>query len=186
MIIIITITTSRVLLRKFIGERILSLLEQQYSIQSPSSNIRRSLESAGSNKREVNLLYAKNIGLLAAGLVSILGVFKSTGLIADFKFDVDDLVDEEYSFSSFEDVRIYLHNPLFSAQVATKLLFTNLVYIYLYLLIRIRKGMCHYCYYYYFYSFFLLSTLQLLMATVTALAAATITTTTYYYHHHYN
>ena len=184
MIIIISITTSRVLLRKFIGERILSLLEQQYSIQSPSSNIRRSLESAGSNKREVNLLYAKNIGLLAAGLVSILGVFKSTGLIADFKFDVDDLVDEEYAFSSFEDVRIYLHNPLFSAQVATKLLFTNLVYIYLYLLIRIRKGVCHYCYYYYFYSFFLLSPLQLLMATVTALAAATITTTTY--HHHYN
>jgi hypothetical protein len=170
MIIIISITTSRVLLRKFIGERILSLLEQQYSIQSPSSNIRRSLESAGSNKREVNLLYAKNIGLLAAGLVSILGVFKSTGLIADFKFDVDDLVDEEYAFSSFEDVRIYLYNPLFSAQVATKLLFTN----------------CHYCYYYYFYSFFLLSPLQLLRATVTALAAATITTTTYYYHHHYN
>ena len=79
----------------------LSLLEQQYAIPS-----RRSLTSTGTNKREINRLYAKNIGQLAAGLVNILDIFKSTGLIADYKFDVDDLVDEEYAFSSFEDVRI--------------------------------------------------------------------------------
>eukprot|EP01036_Dinobryon_divergens_P031314 gene31314-40687_t len=92
----------RVLLRKTIGERMLSLLEQQYA--TPSSHIiRRILTSTGTSKREINRLYAKNIGQLAAGLVNILDVFKSTGLIADNKFDVDDLVDEEYAFSSFED-----------------------------------------------------------------------------------
>ena len=100
-------------MRKTIGERILSLLEQQYS---SSSIIRGSLISAGTNnKRDTNRRYAKYIGQLATGLVNILDVFKSTGLIADYKFDVDDLVDEEYAFSSFEDVSINSNCCMFSS-----------------------------------------------------------------------
>ena len=89
----------RVRLRYIVGQRILSLLQRDFKVLylSPS-------QQPSDPDQLVNRKYANGLRKLAEGITTVLNVFKSTGIIDNYKFDVDDFVDEEYAYSSFEEV----------------------------------------------------------------------------------
>jgi len=92
----------RVDLRNAIGGGVLELVQKKYSGIADRDTLPTVASTALSEPKTANSM-AKRMKLLGKGLQEILEVFKQKGIIADYELDVDDVADEEFARSSFQE-----------------------------------------------------------------------------------
>eukprot|EP01038_Epipyxis_sp_PR26KG_P015707 gene15707-21261_t len=95
----------RVTLRQNIGENILELLFNDYSLEQPTQLIIRSSIDNKISANELKIL-ADNISVLAIGIEKILNIFKSKGILLNYIYDPTEISDSIYAYQSFSYVRL--------------------------------------------------------------------------------
>ena len=100
--ILIPLSSDRVILRKNIGNGILSLLKTSGRLKVPTSS------TNGNSKNEASMAAAK-MGILATGVEAILKIFSDDAKLIDgYLFDVEDVNDAGYAEGSFNEVSMFL------------------------------------------------------------------------------
>ena len=98
---LIPFSSDRVILRKNIGNGILSLLKTTGRLKLPT------LPSNGNNINSEATAAAAKMGILAAGIEAILKILSDDAKLIDgYLFDVDDVNDVGYAVGSFNEVSI--------------------------------------------------------------------------------
>jgi hypothetical protein len=113
----------RVGLRDAVGDGLLALMREKYNVDrggSGGSGGRGDTISAGQGQEQgqgqghkqgpttataATATAAAKMKALGLGVEQILGVFRSTGVIGDYQFDMEDLADFNYAEASFAEVR---------------------------------------------------------------------------------
>ena len=98
-------SVDRVEMRRLIGKELLKYISNN-SNNNNNLKVYNSIIDLKGNPNEINIYFSKQLLLLSNGIKSILDFFKSSGIISDYQFDSEDLIDDSYAYSSFSDVII--------------------------------------------------------------------------------